>query len=229
MSNKVLLSTKRRSIRLIECKKRWGLTIQGWGFLWLCIAALISFTLTNIHPFLAVNAPIKADVLVVEGWLPDYAFKEAISELNRGTYKKLITTGLPLDKGFYLAEYKNFAELTAATFLALGVEQQQLVAVPANSVRKDRTFATAIAVKRWLKSSELNITSINLYSLSVHARRSWLLFQKVLAPEIKVGIIAAAERDYNPQKWWTYSQGVRSVISETIAYIYAFAFNWIAP
>jgi hypothetical protein len=36
-----------------------------------------------------------------------------------------------------------------------------------------------------------------------------------------VGIIAVANPDYNPTQWWRYSDGVREVIGESIAYIYA--------
>ena len=36
-----------------------------------------------------------------------------------------------------------------------------------------------------------------------------------------VGIIAVANADYNPKQWWRYSDGVREVIGESIAYIYA--------
>ena len=36
-----------------------------------------------------------------------------------------------------------------------------------------------------------------------------------------VGIIAVSNADYNPKQWWRYSDGVREVIGESIAYIYA--------
>jgi len=49
---------------------------SGWGVAIACLASLTIFTLTHIHPFLAVTS-IKADV-VVEGWLPDYAIKNAL-------------------------------------------------------------------------------------------------------------------------------------------------------
>ena len=36
-----------------------------------------------------------------------------------------------------------------------------------------------------------------------------------------VGIIAAPNPDYNPAQWWHYSEGVREVVGESIAYVYA--------
>ena len=184
------------------------------------------FIRSQIHPFLAVSAPIKADALVVEGWMRDDAVKEAIAEFNRGGYKILIATGAPIAKGYYLSQYKNFAELTAATLVTLGFDKDKLVAVPAPKVKKNRTVATAVALREWLLTSEISIDSINLYSFDVHTRRSWLIFKKVLEPEIRVGAIAYPSSEYDFQTWWMMSQGVRSVMSETIAYLYVKFIDW---
>ena len=213
-------------ITLIRRREMWAITREGWviAIMGLIIAMLL--IIKNIHPFLAVNAPIKADILVVEGWLPDYAIKSAIAEFKKGEYRQLITTGLPLSKGYYLAEYKNYAELGAATCIALGFDKNKLVAVPAASVVKHRTAASAIAVQDWLAASALNVDSINLYSFGPHARRSWIIFKAVLNPDIKVGIIAAEPEDYNPQEWWKSSAGFRNVTGEIIAYIYARFVDW---
>ncbi len=206
---------------LIEYKPQWTLTVRGWLAVLLSILASMLFTLIQIQPFLSFCAPIKADALVVEGWIGDDGIKGAIAEFERGDYKILITTGSPLSQGYYLAEYKNFAELSAATFIALGFAPDKLVAVPAPKVKINRTAASAIALRQWLSTAQVQVQSINLYSFDVHTRRSWLLFKQVLAPEIEVGAIAHPSADYDPKHWWTSSEGVRSVISETIAYLYA--------
>ncbi|MCU0540702.1 MAG: YdcF family protein [Oscillatoriaceae cyanobacterium Prado104] len=213
-------------ISLIRRRETWTITRQGWiiGAISLTISMLL--IITNIHPFLAVNSPIEADILVVEGWLPDYAIESAIAEFKTGNYQKLITTGLPLSKGYYLAEYKNYAELTAATCIALGFDRTKIIAVPAASVIKYRTAASAIALRDWLSASSLKINSINLYSFGTHARRSWIIFKEVLKPEIQVGIIAAEPQDYNPQEWWKSSEGFRTVTGEIIAYIYTRFVGW---
>ncbi|MEG4054116.1 MULTISPECIES: YdcF family protein [unclassified Microcoleus] len=213
-------------IRLIRRREIWAITREGWVIASAGLIILMLLIITNIHPFLAVNAPIKADILVVEGWLPDYAIKSAIAEFKKGEYRQLITTGVPLSKGYYLAEYKNYAELTAATCIALGFDKNQLVAVPAANVLKHRTAASAIALRDWFSTSGLKVNSINLYSFGPHARRSWIVFKEVLNPEIKVGIIAAEPQDYNSQEWWKSSEGFRTVIGEIIAYIYARFVDW---
>ncbi|MEH2336675.1 ElyC/SanA/YdcF family protein [Nostoc sp.] len=216
-------------IKLIKRQEMWILTAQGWAIAIALIAYLIFFTITHVHSFLAVTSPMKsAEVLVVEGWLPDYAIEEALTEFKTGSYRLVITTGGTIEKGNYLSEYKNFAEMSAATFKKLGLESDKVVAVPTPMVIKDRSYASAAEFKRWLSNSNLQLQSINIFSLDVHTRRSWLLFKKLLTPNIKVGAIAAKTQDYDPNEWWGYSQGVRTIIDEAIAYIYARFLNWKA-
>lgn len=215
-------------IKLIQRQEIWMLTIQGWIVSILVSASLLIFGITNIQPFLAVTSPINADILVVEGWIPDYALKEAVNEFERGAYRLIITTGIPLERGSYLAEYKNFALLAAATLKKLGLSPEKVIAVAAPAKIKDRTYAGAVALRQWLSKTNIKLESINLYTYDVHTRRSWLLFKKALAPEVKVGAIASKTLDYEPKSWWKSSAGVRSVIDEFIAYLYARFVSWKA-
>lgn len=215
----------RPKLRLFCRRERWVLTAQGWILALLCFAIVLFGILFNLHPFLAVNEPIQADALVVEGWMHDDSLKLAIVEFNQRPYKKLITTGGPLDQGFYLAEYKTFAEMSAATLTKLGFDQSKLVAVPTEAVVRNRTYASALTVKKWLERSASNIQAINLISEDVHARRSWMLYRKALSPKVKVGILATPHPDYSASDWWTTSSGVRTVMSELFAYLYASLFN----
>jgi hypothetical protein len=210
---------------LLTYKPQWTLTLRGWGLVILLAIVLISLVITNIQPFLAVSVPIKADALVVEGWIGDAAVEGAIAEFKRGDYKLLITTGLPISKGSYLVEYHNFAELTAATIIALGFDPNKIIAVPTPDVLRNRTAASALALRQWFASTDMSIKAINLYSSGIHTRRSWLLFKRALAPEISVGAIAHPPTDYNPKYWWTTSEGVKSIICEVIGYVYAKLIN----
>ena len=90
----------------------------------------------------------------------------------------------------------------------------------ANIIRKDRTYHTALAVKKRFNERGLAKKSIDVASLGVHARRTWLLFEKVF-PSVSVGIISIKSNEYDSTRWWLFSAGVRNVISETVAYLYA--------
>ncbi|MDY7023344.1 MAG: YdcF family protein [Cyanobacteriota bacterium] len=216
---------KLQQFNLIQRQEIWTLTLKGWvlAFLFLITITLVLFL--NLHSFLAINSPISADALVIEGWLPDYAFELALVEFEKGSYQKIITTGVPLAKGYYLSEYKDFANLSAATLIEMGLDDTKVIAIPTSKVIRNRTISTAITLREWLKNSDSNIKSINLCSLGPHARRSWISFQKYLSPDVPVGIISIPSQAYNPDRWWLSSDGFRSCISESLAYIYTVIFN----
>jgi len=211
---------------LIKRKERWALTVRGWLVLIVFGIGALAVALVCAHPFLAVTNPVKGDILVVEGWLPDYALEKVIDEFRSNKYRMLVTTGGPLSKGFYLAEYKTTAELVFATLKHLGFDEELLAAVPGPDVRKDSTYASAVALKKWLLESGLSVKALNIFSMGPHARRTRLLFEKALGDNVKVGIIALESQEYDPKAWWKTSKGVRAVIGEGIAYLYARFFFW---
>ncbi len=209
------------SLQSIEKKSRFRLTKRDWALLIISIAGLIFGFVSSIHPFLAIDKPIDSNILVVEGWIPDYALKQAIKEFKSNNYSLLITTGGPLLKGYHLSHYKTEAEIGAAIIKNFGFDEEKIIAIPAPYVIKDRTYNSAKALKEWIANSDQNIKTINLFSLGAHSRRSWILFKKALGDSIQVGIISADDFSYDPEHWWKSSDGVRTVLSEVIAYIYA--------
>jgi hypothetical protein len=212
---------KRLQIKLLQRQQMWTLTIEGWVIAIAFTIILFLFAITHIQAFLAVTSPVKADILIVEGWMDDNGLKQALAEFEQGSYRQIITTGIPLQKGYYLSEYKDFANLAAATLEAMGVDKSKIIPIPTPGVLKDRTHASVLELDKWLVNSQSKIESINLFSDNVHSRRSWMIYKKVLEPKIKVGVIAAENFSYNPKRWWGSSEGVRTVLSEAIGYIYA--------
>ena len=78
-----------------------------------------------------MNRPVAAEVLVVESWLPDYAFRGAVEEFQRGKYKYVITTGFTLAEPWLESKYKSAAEFAAANLAAMGVQTNAIIALPA--------------------------------------------------------------------------------------------------
>jgi hypothetical protein len=214
-------ATEMLYLGLMKRRNCLALTWLGWIALFVVIVGLGVFMTRAIHPFLALNYPVQSRTLVVEGWLPDYALEKAIVEFKGHNCTMIITTGGPLERGFHLEQYKTNAELAAATLRELGFEEELVVAVPAPSVIRDRTYAAALALRDWLSNSNMALESLNLYTLGPHARRSRLIFRKALGKEIEVGVIAADNINYDPLNWWKSSRGVRTVFGEMIAYLYA--------
>lgn len=196
-------------------------TWRGWVLLVLGGASIVLLTFWNAEPFLAMQAPRPGGVLIVEGWAADYALRAAVEEFHRGHYAKLYVTGGPLEEGAPLSEYKTFADLGAATLLKFGLSADEVQAVPAALVLRDRTFNSAVFLGKWLHEHQQTPAQFNLMTIGAHARRSRLLFQKALGKNALVGVIAIPDENYDEKHWWRYSAGVRTIISEAMAWFYA--------
>ena len=174
-----------------------------------------------IHPFLAPIKPVEGDVLVVEGSLPNYALKQVKDQFEEGHYKLLVTVGGKYTTGHPMEQYKSEAGWTASRLNAQGVLQEKIIPVSITIYpRKDRTYHKALAVKKRLDRVGFAQASIDVVSFGVHARRTWLLFEKAF-PSVDVGIISITPNSYDTSRWWLFSEWVRSIISESTAYLYA--------
>ena len=208
----------------------WGLlrrrqclvpTLRGGLVLALSFGAAAVAGVLGIGPFLAVTDSVPGGVMVVEGWVPGYIVEAAVAEFKQNHYDRLFVTGVPLVQGSPLSEYKNYAQLGAATLVKLGMSTNDVQAVPTGRTRRDRTYAMALSLKHWLREHGMTVTKVNLITGGPHARRSRLMFEQALGKGVTVGVIAIPSDDYDERHWWHYSQGVRSIIDETFAYAYA--------
>jgi len=206
--------------KLFKKREAWCLTWHGRAVAVMFTGLLLFLALRFCGTFLIKNAPILAEILIVEGWLPDYALKEAVSEFHRGNYRYVITSGIPLLGGYYVSGAKTSADLAASTLVSLGLKSNLVVAVPAPPVLRGRTFAQAKAVEEWISMNDPKARSVNIFSLGVHSRRSRLVFQEALGLEIKVGCIAHPDAAYEVNRWWRTSEGFKSVAGELLGYIW---------
>jgi hypothetical protein len=204
-------------------------TLRGWIVLLFLGAVLVALGASKAHPFLTVNDPVPSDILVIEGWIPDYALQKTPAELTRDHYRKILVTGGPIASGTYMCGYTNWAELGTATLIRLGVDTNTVEAVPSARVTRDRTFASAVALHAWLHRHHIDATSLNVLTMADHSRRSRLLFCKALGRDYHVGVITIQNGDYDPDRWWKSSEGVRSVVGELLAYGYARFLFWPSP
>jgi len=102
----------------------------------------------------------------------------------------------------------------------MGMDEHEVIAVAAPDVMRDRTYHSALALKRWIDVNKIKAKRLDLASLGPHTRRSWILFQKAFGEEFEVGSIALSPEDYDPERWYNSSEGVRTTIGELIAYVY---------
>lgn len=196
-------------------------TWQGWVALLLLVVLLVTVGGRNICAFLTVDHPVEGGVLVIEGWTPAYVSREAVDEFRRHSYAGIYVTGEPIEEGNPYLGYGSYADFTAEKLREMGAPPGSVHSVPAPPVGRDRTYAMATALKARLEAEGVPTGKINLISLGPHSRRSRLLYQFAFGPESQIGIIGVAPQDYDAVHWWRTSNGVRTVISELIAYGYA--------
>jgi hypothetical protein len=180
----------------------------------------VIFFIRNIYYFLAPVDRVPAKVLVVEGSVNDHVLKYAIYEFRKGRYQWLVTTGTPLDYGSHLSEYKNTALVTGHSLIRMGFDSSRLIMVASQSAIHDRTFNSAVQLKLYLVMNLPQCQSMNLISQGVHARRSYLLFEKAFGNPFRVGIIAVPGGYYDGRSWWRSSKGFREVMNEVFGYFY---------
>jgi hypothetical protein len=133
----------------------------------------------------------------------------------------IVCTGGPFRTSVQTGPGDTHAHSAAYRFEKLGIPREEIRVVPSRSSDLDRTFAAAAALRLWADKQPAGLSSFNLVTLGVHARRSRLLYQKAFGNGANVGIIAIRDSDYDPNAWWKYSEGTKSVVSESIGYIYA--------
>lgn len=212
---------------VVREKEKWVTTWFGKLLKMIFLLLVVFISIIRIHPFLAQQKPVQAKIMVVEGFIPDYALEESIKIFQDGGYELMIITGKKRLKGWKLDPYENDGLYSAATLVRMGFDDSKIKVIALeNDVKKDRTYASAKAVRKWFDKSGKNYKKLDLVSISCHARRSRILFDMAFGEEADIGIIAIENVTYNPKRWWKSSSGFREVIEETIAWIYARFFSY---
>ncbi|MEZ5198006.1 MAG: hypothetical protein R2764_16950 [Bacteroidales bacterium] len=179
-------------------KEKWVATWFGNLLKITFILLLVIIYVLRIHPFLAQQKPVQARLMVVEGFIPDYALEKSMDIFLKGNYELMIITGKKRLKGSQLDQYDNDGIYSAETLIKLGFDKNKIQVVALeNDIKKDRTYASALAVKKWIKESGLDDNKLDLVSISCHARRSRILFDKAFGNETDIGIIAIPTISYD--------------------------------
>jgi len=78
--------------------------------------------------------------------------------------------------------------MAADEMIRLGIPKEKIVVATAGYTEKQRTFESAVAVWRVLRSARILPKAVNIFTFGPHARRSGVVFAKVFSPAINVGI-----------------------------------------
>jgi len=203
-------------------KERWSLSGRGWLILVSSVLLVGVLTLKGVYPFLAVTHRANANILVFEGWIHEYGVRAAVKEFRSNHYEHVFATGGPVaGSGGYINDFCTSASVGAELLKKWGLPDERLQMVPSRVMDRDRTYGSAVALRKWFREHNTPVFGINVVTEDVHARRTRLLFQKALGDKVSVGVIAIQNPDYDARRWWRYSTGLKEVVSEVAAYVYA--------
>ncbi len=209
-----------RRMNLFRKKEICVPTGSGWGLFAGAAFLLLFFIWIGLCPFLAVNRPQPgAEILLVEGWLHDSALEQVLHDYRPG--QKIVTTGCSFEIGRQLLGIETYAEVSTARLIALGVNETNIVTAPARTVMRDRTYAAAVAAREKMKETGLFGAPVTIYTTGAHSRRTLLLFQHAFGADYPLGIVSLDPADFPIEKWRHYSEGVKHVLMEGIAWVYA--------
>ena len=205
-------------------------TWRGWCALVVSFVLLFFSFLMTIHDFLAVQQPISGRVLVLEGWFSKRILKQTLRIFRAGDYDCLIALGGSINSDSFLSElypdYENIADVSRDAMIEMGVAKNKVFAVPIPDPRINRTYTVARTLHAWLKMNQPEVRTVDVISKGPHARRTWLLFSLALGDNCRVGIYALKNTNYDAETWWCSSEGIKTVMTEMIGYLYTKFLFW---
>ena len=149
MENAFLRVLRKNFCGILVRKERWGLSWRGRLVVIATALSIVCLVLLGIQPFLAVTYRVPANVLVVEGWVHEYAIRAGVEEFKTGSYQRVFTTGGPVvGLGGYINDYQTAASVGADLLKKAGVPEQSIQMVPSRVVGRDRTYSSAVALRR---------------------------------------------------------------------------------
>lgn len=217
------------NIKMFQKRQVWVPTFTGTIAILIIVAIGLVSLASNLHNFLALNQPIKAHILVVEGWMDSAELDQAAKLAKQVGYQHVITTGGHVKGLPYTGKTATYAELSRNYLITYGnLNPQVVTAVSTPESAQDRTYLSAVMVRLWLEQAQLDNTSIEIASAGVHSRRTKATFRLALKPTMNLGIRAVQPSGYDPNTWWKTSVGAKTVITECISWIWTELF-FIAP
>jgi Ca-dependent carbohydrate-binding module xylan-binding len=112
--------------------------------------------------------------------------------------------------------FNSNAELARNRLISMGINPSQVIATPGETVIVNRTLTSALAFRDWLKHTKMDITGINIISLGAHARRTWMIYNRILNEKYPIGIISLPDYIYTESRVYRLFKNIR----ETLGIIY---------
>jgi len=213
---------------LIRRRSIWLPTAWGWLLASLVAAALLllafSLALPRVHDFLAPDAPLGAEIAVVEGWMGPDELRAVVPILREAGHRRIVTTGGRIPDWADRLGAASYAELARQYLVEQGLAADDVVAIAAPDSAQDRTYLSAVYVRMWAAAQPSPPRTIDVVSAGAHARRSWRMYALAFGDAAQIGIRSVESTDYPAEAWWKTSAGARVVLSEGIGWLWSVLF-----
>ena len=113
-------------------------------------------------------------------------------------------------------DYESVAEFARIRLKLFGIDTSKIVPMPAKRKRFNRTLSSVLAVHNWLEMSNMSATSLNIITLGIHSRRTYLTYKSILGKSCTVGIIAIPNSSIPDSE----KPGSKKILLETIQLLY---------
>ncbi len=108
--------------------------------------------------------------------------------------------------------WPTYAHDAAMRLRELGLDQQEIIPVPAVATDRGRTWGNAEAFAEKAKAD--GVARVDVISMGVHARRSRKVFQQAAGDAVEVGVISLVDPDAPPDRWWRKRLGWIRLLKE---------------
>jgi hypothetical protein len=127
-------------------------------------------------------------------------------------------------------QYRNisavsYAELAAHYFTDRGIDPNKVIPVFNPRPNINRTYGNALAFSEWLEKTPVEVAGINVFSMDFHSRRTWLIYNKLIAPQYELGIISVPDLSVNRSRAIKFTRILKE--SAALLYYYILVLPWL--
>jgi hypothetical protein len=198
-------------------------------FLTIIIISVVLASSFLIYSYLDFSQKIDSKVLVVEGWIPDDDLSLVVELFKSGLCDRIITVGVPYEDRIENPRNLSGAERSYLYLMNAGIPERNITPVPGPKVHRHNTLTSALFLRFWMKKNISAVDSFNLFTSSVHARKSYIIYKRVF-PDKNIGVITSSTLHGSKQSfissnnWFLSGRGIFLVIKNFFGCFYA---TWV--
>jgi hypothetical protein len=184
----------------------------------LVVVAFSAWFIFYVDPFLARSSPVNAEMLIIEAWVDTRYMRTAVQEFRKGKYRHIFVVGDSQSSGSQ-GKSADDVERIMDTLIQLDIAPSLITGVPVPPKKWHKTWSQALTFRNYIARSNYPIKAVNVFTLGVHARKSQLLYQRAVGPDIQVGVISVTHYGRSSGHWWLTIGGIYGVAKNSVAYV----------